>query len=337
MKLRMLAPIALLSVLVLLPAGGCSTNAATGRSVLTLMSRDEEIRLGSEAAPQFTEEFGGRVTSDALQQYVAAIGRRMAAETESHNPTLPWEFTLLDSNVVNAFALPGGKVFITRGLAKELTNEAQMAGVLGHEIGHVTAQHGNQRISSQLLYNAGLVVTAVIVSSSDNRTVRDVGAVGVPALAIGGNLVLLKYGRDEELEADALGMRYMTNVGYNPRGQLEVMQTLARLSGGGSRPPEFLSTHPNPESRVERIQKALQDKYAFTQGNAGYGFFEERYRKDFLAPLGTLPPPKAHGGARVPGAGEVTLAPAAGWCGVCAARGASARAMLASAAFASRP
>lgn len=337
MKLRVLAPVALLSASMLLPAGGCSTNAATGRSVLTLMSRDEEIRLGSEAAPQFTEEFGGRVASDALQQYVANIGRRMAAETESHNPTLPWEFTLLDSNVVNAFALPGGKVFITRGLARELTNEAQMAGVLGHEIGHVTAQHGNQRISSQLLFNAGLVVTAVVVSSSDNRTVRDVGAVGVPALAIGGNLVLLKYGRDEELEADALGMRYMTNVGYNPRGQLEVMQTLARLSGGGSRPPELLSTHPNPESRVERIHKALQDKYAFTQGNANYGFFADRYRKDFLAPLGTLPAPKAQGVPRVHPAADFALAPAQSWCGVCAARASSARAMLASAVIPALP
>ncbi|MFM9996712.1 MAG: M48 family metalloprotease [Phycisphaerales bacterium] len=334
MKTRLLG-VALLALAPLTaPLGGCSTNAATGRSVLTLMSRSEEIKIGSDAAPGFTQEFGGKVAHPGLQQYVADIGRKMAAETESYNPTLPWEFTLLDSDVVNAFALPGGKVFITRGLAKELTSEAQIAGVIGHEIGHVTAQHGNQRISSQMLFNVGLVATAVVVSASDNKTVQDVGAVGVPALAIGGNLVLLKYGRDEELEADALGMRYMTGVGYNPRGQLEVMQTLGRLTGGSGGTPEFLSTHPHSSTRVERIQKALQDKFASTQGNPNYGTFEDRYKRDFLTPLSKLPPPPKAAGPRENGTEHAQAAPAA-WCGLCAAAegNATARAMLASAAM----
>src|SRR5262249_8834355 len=129
---------------------GCTKNVATGKRIFTLgMSRDQEIALGSQAAPQFTQEFGGKVPSPALQQYVSNIGQKMAKETEAQNPTLPWEFTLLNMTVVNAFALPGGKVFFTRGLAEKLTTEAQMAGVMGHEIGHVTAQHGSQRIASQ--------------------------------------------------------------------------------------------------------------------------------------------------------------------------------------------
>lgn len=318
----------LLAAMLILPATGCSINPATGKRTFTLLSREQEIALGSDAAPQFTDEFGGKVPSERLQQYVAGIGRKMAAETEEYNPDLPWEFTLLNTDVVNAFALPGGKVFFTRGLARELTSEAQMAGVLGHEIGHVTARHGNQRISQQIGFNVVLAGLAVSVAAADeDSSYRRYGQYALPALAIGGNVVLLKYGRDEEIEADALGMRYMTAVGYDPRGQLEVMQTLARLSDG-PRPPEFLSTHPAPETRIERIQRQLSDEYSYTQANPHYGSFADRYQREFLDVLASLPPaPK--GQAR----GPLDLDRPATWCGVCAAgdgRGA-ARAMLAAA------
>src|ERR1043165_4828434 len=122
---------------------GCTKNAATGKSILTLgMSRDQEVSLGTQAMPDVIKEYNGKVENPRLQQYVNDIGKKLAKETESSHPTLPWEFTLLNTAVVNAFALPGGKVFFTRGHAEKLTTEAQMAGVLGHEIGHVTAQHG---------------------------------------------------------------------------------------------------------------------------------------------------------------------------------------------------
>jgi len=271
---------------------GCETNPATGKTILTLMSRDKEIALGNEAGPQFTEEYGGEVATPELQQYVARIGQKLAAETEAENPALPWKFTLLNSPVVNAFALPGGKVFFSRGLAEQLTSEAQMAGVIGHEVGHVTAQHGNQRISQQLVFNVGLGVTAVVVGASGGDKAKEVAQYGIPALAIGGNLVLLKYGRNQELEADWLGVRYMTNVGYDPRGQLEVMQLLDRLSRG-SRPPELLSTHPNPEARVEQIQKLLQTDYAYTQGNPNYKGYADEYKRQFLDVIKALPPPPA--------------------------------------------
>ncbi|QYU69871.1 M48 family metalloprotease [Leptolyngbya sp. 15MV] len=226
--------------------GGCTTNPATGKSIFTMgMSRQTQISLGNQAAPQFRQEMGGSVPDERLQRYVDDIGRRMAALTEGDNPSLPWEFNLVNTSQVNAFALPGGKVFFTRGLAEKLTSEAQMAGVIGHEIGHVTAEHGAQRMASTIAFNAGLVATAVIVGVSGDRDLQRIAAVGVPAIAVGGNLVLLKFGRNEELEADRLGVRYMVGPGYNPRGQMEVMQVLASLSTG-PRPPEFLSTHPDP-------------------------------------------------------------------------------------------
>lgn len=297
-----------------LSLAACTKNEATGKRIFTLgLSRDQEIALGSQAAPEFTEEYGGAISHAGLQEYVAGIGRKMAAETEGKNPTLPWEFTLLNTDSVNAFALPGGKVFFTRGLAERLTSEAQMAGVLGHEIGHVTAQHGAQRIASSQALAAGIGVAAIVVNASDSQRVKEIGGYGVPALAIGGNLVMLKFGRNEELEADRLGVRYMANVGYNPRGQLEVMQVLQQLSQGSSQ-PAFLSTHPDPAARVQAIQRLLETDYAFTQGSAKHQDFKDRYKSQFLDVIKNVPkPPK-------PAAtGAVDVAHPSMWCLHCAA------------------
>lgn len=269
---------------------GCVTNEATGKKIFTLgMSKGQQVALGSEAAPQFTEQMGGRIPNSQLQEYVDNIGKTLAAQTEGDNTKWPWEFNLVNTDQINAFALPGGKVFFTRGLAERLTTEAQMAGVIGHEIGHVTAEHGAQRMAQQIAFNAGMVATAVLVGVSGDKDVQRIGAIGVPALAIGGNLFLLKFGRKEELEADALGVRYMTRAGYNPRGQMEVMQVLAKLSQG-NRQPEFLSTHPDPNARVEAIQRMLQGEYANTQSDAKYQDFADRYRTRFLDVVKTLPP-----------------------------------------------
>lgn len=275
--------------LALAGGGGCVKNAATGKNIFRLwMDRSAQIALGAEAAPQFTQEFGGPIPHSQLQNYVKDIGTRMAAQTEAENPSLPWEFTLLNTPVVNAFALPGGKVFFTRGLAEKLTSEAQMAGVIGHEIGHVTAEHGAQRISSQIAFNVGLGVAAVIAGTSDDKDIKDIAAIGIPALAIGGNLVLLKFGRDEELEADRLGVRYMTKVGYNPIGQKEVMEVLGSLNKGQA-PPAILSTHPNPADRVRQVERMLEGDYAFTQGNANFQEHRDRYQTQFLNVVKGLP------------------------------------------------
>lgn len=273
---------------------GCTTNPATGERFFTTLSPEQEAAIGAQAAPELAQEFGGPVQNAQLQQYVTNIGKRLAAETEGYFPTLEWEFTLLDSPVINAFALPGGKVFITRGLAERMTNEAQMAAVLGHEVGHVSAQHTARRIGQQTLFNAGVVVAGLAVGLSDEQSsVRKVGQYAVPALAVGGNLVLLKFGRDEEAQSDYLGMRYMTKIGYNPRAQLQVMEILREASGGGGGQIEWLSTHPMPDTRIQRIEQLLQtDEFKHTQNNPNYQFYEERYQNEFLRILKTLPPPK---------------------------------------------
>lgn len=316
----------LLSLLVLgiCGSGGCSVNPATGKRQFAMMSMSQEIALGAEAAPQFTEEFGGPVPDPELHRYISDIGRRMAAETEGEFPSVPWEFTLLNSPVINAFALPGGKVFITRGLAERLQNEAQLAGVIGHEIGHVTARHGNQRISQATGFQIGMVIVATVAGASAERSATAAAVqAAIPAVMIGGQLVLLKFGRDEELEADALGIRYMSRVGYNPLGQRQVMEIFAGLSSGAAREPEWLATHPFPENRVERITRMLAGEYAYTQNDPAFRLGESEYRRNVLDRLRALPPapvPAALLPLSAPGSAEGTFAIGAvgSWCGCCA-------------------
>ncbi len=276
--------------LIALP-GGCAKSPATGETIFVGMSTAEETRLGIEAAPQLAQEYGGPVENSQLQAYVSEVGQKLAAQIEDEEyRKLPWEFTLLDSEIINAFALPGGKTFITRGLVSRMSSEAQLAGVMGHEIAHVTARHAAQRMAKQGLLVGAVTATTVLVGASGDETVQQFGAIGVPALSIGGQLVVLKYGRDEERQSDSLGMRLMSRAGYNPRGQLEVMQIL-RDASEGPRPPTFLSSHPNPDERIDRIQQLLDSEYAFTQNNPEYITGEEAFQSRMLQPLGQLAPP----------------------------------------------
>jgi len=275
--------LALLGAAFLLPA--CVTNPATGRTQFNVLSREEEIALGTEASNELIPQYGGAYPDQSVQSYVDEVGARLVEHVEVEYADLPWEFTLLDSDVINAFALPGGKVFITRGLAAHFENEAQLAGVLGHEIGHVTAEHIDKRVANQTLVAAGVGITAVIVGeSTDEQWLR----AAVPVVAgTAGQGFLLKFGRDEESESDRLGIRYMTRAGYNPRGQLGVMQVLAAASQGASRPPEFWSTHPYPQTRVDRIRRLLDEQYA-SEAASSDGYYEQRYRERMLE---RIPPP----------------------------------------------
>jgi len=304
---RVLASMAIASVVALT---GCATDPTTGDSFVSLFSWDDEAALGLEAAPGFTEEFGGPVADQAIQAYVTEVGSSMIPHIEDGVPDdLPWEFTLLDSGVINAFALPGGKVFITRGLANELENEAQLAGVLGHEIGHVTARHGNQQMSKSVLLQGGLAVGSFVVGVADEGTVvREYGQYGLPVAQVGGQLVMLSYGRDAEYQADELGMRYMSRAGYKPSGQLGVMQVLAAMAAGGERPPVFLSTHPYPEDRIDRIERLLQTTFAQSENDPGHVLRSDVYQRRMLRPLASLPPARGRG---------IMLANASLWCGVC--------------------
>jgi len=289
---RLLAALLLLAMAAPLAGSlvGCQTNPATGERYLLLYSRDEMSQLGAQTAPQFTSEYGGEVRDPQLTEYVQRVGQKLSKQTEADYPQIDWEFTFLNSDVINAFALPGGKVFITRGLAERMTNEAQLAGVIGHEIGHVTAQHANRRITKE--YGVSALLTgaqAAIGMTGAGSVTRQVGEVGIPALQFGSQLVLLSYGRDEEVEADRLGMRYMTRAGYSPIGQRQVMEILARAAGEG-RQPEFLSTHPHPESRIEKIDELLATTFEPDVADPSKRLYEDRFRRDFLNRLAAASP-----------------------------------------------
>lgn len=260
-----------------LAAAGCRTNEATGRSQLIVLSAEDEIRLGEEAMPELVKEYGGEVSDSVLREYVRDIGMNLRQHTEAKNPDLPWQFTLLDSDVINAFALPGGKVFMSRGLMTRMTNEAQLAGVLGHEIGHVTAQHVNERISQAITLQVGVGAVALGTRRSEGSMARYVPVI----VGAAGQGFLLKFSRDQESEADHLGMRYMARSGYHPRAQMEVMQILndAMEEAGGARGPEFLSTHPYPETRIARIRENLRTIYTNADNNPRLSYHEERFQR----------------------------------------------------------
>lgn len=299
--------LALCAGLVLVGAllGGCKVNEATGRSQFVgLVSEQQAISMGAEAAPQLAEEHGGAVPDARLQEYVTDIGKRMAAQTEGSNPSLDWEFTLVNSDILNAFALPGGKVFVTRGLASKLTTEAALAHVIGHEIGHVSADHIRERLSWTMAAQTGLGVAGIIAGQSEDELV----ATGVPILlSMGTQGTLLKFNRDQELEADALGMRYMSRVGYNPEGALELFNVFKQE--GGSRSLEILSTHPHPDTRLAQVRRLLAAEYAGERGE----MHADRYERVMLSRLQQL----AEAEGRPSMLAGVLLDPS-GWCMLCA-------------------
>lgn len=278
-----------LLLLVMLPTGGCTTNSATGRSQLLGLSRDREIALGAEAAPQFLGQNGGEVPSDEILNYVRGIGRQLASTVEPEYRDLPWEFHVLDSAQINAFALPGGKVFFSRGLMEQMSNEAQLAAVLGHEVGHVTARHISEKMGQTLAVQIAAAAIGVAGAVSDEDMLKVLG-VGAQA---GGGLYLLKFGRDQESEADALGTRYMAANGWSPVGMLQVMEILGNASKG-NKSWEMLATHPHPETRFGRVEEIIKRDYPNYSDPAAYRFNQDRFQNIVMANLKRLKAPK-HG------------------------------------------
>jgi len=238
---RLLIPLALV-------VAACAVNPATGRRELSLVSEGQEIAMGQDADPQIVAQMG-LYPDSSVQRYVRQLGLALAARSE--RPELPWTFRVLDDPTVNAFALPGGFVYVTRGILTHLTSEAQLAGILGHEIAHVTARHSASQMSRAQLAQIGLGVGMIL---SDE--VRRFGDVAQQAMG----LLFLRFGRDDELEADEFGLRYMTRLGYDPGEMAAVMRMLdqnSQLAEGSGRVPEWLSTHPDPGNRVERIHQHI--------------------------------------------------------------------------------
>jgi predicted Zn-dependent protease len=227
--------------------GGCTINPATGSHQLNFFGEKSEIEMGREADAEIVASVG-LYDDPLLQDYVHDLGMEIAASSE--RPNLPWSFKLLDDPSVNAFALPGGYVYVTRGLMTHLESEAELAATIGHEVGHVTARHGVNQMSKQILATVGLEVAAIL--DDDIADWAFAGHVGM-------GLLFLRHGRDDERQADDLGLRYAMRAGYDPRQMSElfgVLEAVSKVEGVG-RLPNWLSTHPDPGARRKRVDEQV--------------------------------------------------------------------------------
>ena len=258
-------------------SAACSTNPATGKQSFTaFMSREDEIRIGAEEHPKLIKEFGGAYTDAKLRAYIRRIGLKLTRHAETGG--MKYTFTILNSDKVNALALPGGYVYITRGLLALADNEAEMAGVLAHEIGHVTARHTAERYSTEQATNLGLMVLGVLGS-----------AAGVPSgigqmIGFGAQAAMQSYSREQELESDMLSVRYLSRAGYSPQAmtsffhKLKAHEELERAMEGkkGDAPSNIMATHPRT---AERIGQAIKLAKAARVANPVFG------RREFLAEI----------------------------------------------------
>lgn len=224
-------------------------NPYTGRVQAINMSPQQEIAIGLQHAPAMAEQHGGLHPDDRLQQYIDQIGAKLVNNSMARETPYQYEFHLLrDQQTINAFALPGGQIFITYALLSKLKNEDQVAGVLGHEIGHVLGKHSAERVNGSKMWQT-IAMGAEIGAGA-----------GQMAGSIGQN-ILLGNGREDELESDELGVLFMIKSGYNPHEMIGVMEVL-KTAAGPNRQPEFSSSHPDPENRIEHIKAAIK-KYNY--------------------------------------------------------------------------
>ena len=226
-------------------------NPYTGKEQVISMTSDEEIAIGLQSAPQMAEQYGGVYQNQKMQDFVDRVGKILVDNSIAKETPYRYEFHLLaDEQTINAFALPGGQIFITYALFSKLENEDQLAGVLGHEVGHVLGRHSAERIANSEFW----------------QTLSQGASVGADAgqvvAGIGQN-VLLGNGRGDELESDDLGVLFMIKAGYDPYEMIGVMQIL-KNAAGPNRVPEFQSTHPDPDNRMEKIEESI-DKYKNAQ------------------------------------------------------------------------
>jgi predicted Zn-dependent protease len=230
----------------------CARNPVTGKQEFMLLSESDEIKMGQQTDVSVVQMYG-IYDDDELSKYIDELGQKMAKI--SHRPNLKYEFKVMDSPVINAFAVPGGYVYVTRGILAHLNNEAELAGVIGHEIGHVTARHSAQKYSETYLANLGLGVGSMI--SKDFAMFAGIAAQGL-------GLLFLRFSRDDERQSDVLGVEYSTKVGYDAREMSNFFHTLDKMQSqseqGGL--PDWFSTHPNPANRVVDVRKEAEKKQA---------------------------------------------------------------------------
>jgi len=236
--------------------GSQSTNPVTQDVQHISMSTDQEIAMGLQAAPELADQFGGLDPNQSDQQRVQEIGQRIVQDSPASTTPYRYAYHLLaDPQTVNAFALPGGQVFITRALYDQLQTDGELASILGHETAHVVARHSAEQIAKAQL-TQGLTGAAVIAACDPNSPNGCIAASQMAALV--GQLIGMKYSRADETEADWLGVCFMNDSGYDSQDMVKVMEILDSLSQG-QRPPEFLSTHPDPGNRILQIQAYIQN------------------------------------------------------------------------------
>lgn len=234
----------------------CATNPVTGERELVLISEDEELIIGIKNYPVTTQMNNGLFKDEELQKYVNSVGKRLGSV--SHRQNLPYEFNVVNSSDYNAFCLPGGKISITRGLLINLENEDQLAGILGHEIGHATARHSAKQLSRTALTQAILVSLEAVLAAKDvkNRELYSLGS------NFGAYLMLMKYSRDQESQSDSLGLNYMAKAGHNPTGLKQSMEILQKAhKKEPSKLENLFMTHPLTTERINTINSELNSTY----------------------------------------------------------------------------
>lgn len=243
-KIRIFIGLAIVAFAFFKKCSNTEENPYTGRSQHITMNAEQEIAIGLESAPQMAQQHGGLYPDERLQSFVDAVGKKLVQNSLARETPYKYDFHLLaDDRTINAFALPGGQCFITYALFSQL-NEAQLAGVLGHEIGHVIGRHSAERIASSEFWRTATMGATV-----------GAGDIGSVVGGIGQN-TLLKNGRGDELESDDLGVLIMMRSGYDPNEMIKVMEIL-KAAAGPNRVPEFQSTHPDPENRIQKIKESI--------------------------------------------------------------------------------
>jgi predicted Zn-dependent protease len=229
----------------------CSTetyNEYLGINQHISLTPEQEIAIGLQSKPAMIQEYGGMDPDQRAQALVQETGASLVQNSVASKTPYQYQFHLLaDPNTINAFALPGGQIFITRALFNQLQTKDQLAGVLGHEIGHVVARHAGERIEKDQLWQG--IAGAAGIAMGDYQSAQAAQQIAA--------LISLKYGRDQELQSDNLGVRFMMDAGFQPEELIGVMEILKKASGGQSR-EEFTSTHPDPENRKEKIKEAIE-------------------------------------------------------------------------------
>jgi predicted Zn-dependent protease len=231
---------------------GCAINPITGEEEFMLFPEQKDVVIGKKYAPEAEKQMGGRISNESIQSYIDNVGQRVARV--SHRPDLEYHFVAVEHESINAIALPGGYIFITKGLLQKLTNEAQLGGILSHEVAHIVARDSSVAISREI--GIGILLAAAVTQDapSDVLTAADITR----------QILSLQYSRKDEQEADLAGLDYMVQAGYDPYGMIETMKMLQDEQK--VKPIEFFSTHPLPKNRIEYLTRKIEAKYSDFKG-----------------------------------------------------------------------